>query len=772
MEASLAISERHLGHVKPPQQTGLFGLHPEEGQVFEDGTLYQLCPKVIEVFLCTEIQSGRPALMPCCRGEQDICCQAIGSPTTTELKSSPLQDNTVSPGANLHDADALRARVVQLETELRSFRAASAPKRPPSRTRTEPSYHITLLDESRPDEPTARHDIGNPDGAGEQAPERDSVINDAASILEFLAWGRRKNPDFHSVASPEAVVKGPGASEDIGDAPSQDHFPDNIDDPCPLAVLQMLLPSKRQVWQLVDYHDESLLWYHGSYYSPTFRKQLHDFYSRFNGSIEHAGVNLQWVALLFSILAGTITCAPVYRAHVWGFRDPERETLSRRWARASVTCLNRAEYTANHSILSVQAIATLTIAAHMLGLSNMQSIHLAAAVRIAQSLGLHRLTEDSPGTPVEKETGKRVWSQLCSQDWFSLPFSETYLVNPIYSHSDPPLNCHDEDLLPLPNSVPTITSYCRFLNRVANIMPQLQDGLMSCNTVFTRYEQVLFWDKRLRALATGERPAFLGHVPLDPVWPAYVPWARRSLAISSAHKIIMIHRSFLSESFKNPAFAFTRCTCIAASKTIIREYKFVVEEDGPVLWIHQAFSVAASIILLLDLLHRDPSDKEYAEHKQLAEGTVHILRRCQNSMIAARGVKLLSALLKELPCPSDTTKHWRKRAADDVDAVPPQDAKGHKRQRRFDVSTFVKSYCGDVTQSSTGRTGPENVLVSSDETLPPSCNAGDAEELTLGPQEGFQDLATHDPFYSALGIEGSTDFENLLYLANHDFSML
>ena len=68
--------------------------------------------------------------------------------------------------------------------------------------------------------------------------------------------------------------------------------------------------------------------------------------------------------------------------------------------------------------------------------SNSQSVLLASAVRIAQSLGLHRLgrprrtlherSSESMPEVIQKELGRRVWQQLVTQDWFSVPFSETY----------------------------------------------------------------------------------------------------------------------------------------------------------------------------------------------------------------------------------------------------------------------------------------------------------------------------------------------------------
>ncbi|KAF4840120.1 hypothetical protein CGCSCA4_v010571 [Colletotrichum siamense] len=205
----------------------------------------------------------------------------------------------------------------------------------------------------------------------------------------------------------------------------------------------------------------------------------------------------------------------------------------------------------------------------------------------------------------------------------------------------------------------------------------------------------------------------------------------------------MIHRSFLSESFINPIFAFTRRTCLAASKTIIKEYKCVVDEDGPTLWIHQAFSVAASVILLLDVLHRDPNDRESAEHKQLAESVIAILHNHRNSMIAVRGIKLLDS--------------------------PKNSRSGYK----FDLPGFVKTFSvGTASSQSAG-----------------SCCSAGQQQSQLGvqvedPQEsdnvgerGGED-AGHiiEPSlgysFKTAGLDGANSFENLLYLVNHDcFSM-
>lgn len=688
---------------------------------------------------------------------------AVRRPSTTSASSRTAPPNT--------ELEYLRRKVAELEDVVRRDASADVRLHPPS-----PADEVAAAVQGVPVDPSLQcvHAVS---ASGDRVDTADPVMKDAASILEFLAWGRRKDPDYHSVVSPDATFTVAKASGDVGDSSGREMTSDTFDECSQLGVIQLLLPNPRQVWQLVDYHEECLLWYHGSYFAPTFRAQLETFYTRHNGTIDSPGVNLQWVALLFSIMTASLACAPPTRVQSWGFRGPERETLSKRWFQAVITCLNRAGYTANLSIFSCQAIATNTIAAHLLGFSNSQSIHLAAAVRVAQSLALHRLGRDATGSIVEKEIGRRVWCQLCSQDWFGIPFSESYLVNPVYSTSDPPANCHDHDLVPLPFHVPTRTSYCRFLREVAAIMPQLQDGLMACNTAYTRYEQVLAWDARLRTLATSERPLFLSSAPIEPDWPAWTPWARRALAISSSHKIIMIHRSFLSDSFSNPAFAFTRRTCLAASKTIIKEYKCVVEEDGPILWIHQAFSVAASIILLLDVLHRDPSEREWSEHRQLAEDVVGILSFCRNSMIAARGIKLLGALLGEVNKAGSgeaaTTALGRKRRRDDSVFSQEGAASAAKKGNKFDVPHFVKSFCEDKSATQAGRQGRANAAAGS-RGSPPRTPSSEDPPTTYNEDDmhhhELMDFAQSDFNFSfpPAGLDGANGFENLLYLANHD----
>ncbi|KAL4872395.1 hypothetical protein BDV12DRAFT_193489 [Aspergillus spectabilis] len=583
-----------------------------------------------------------------------------------------------------------------------------------------------------------------------QWPSRENVeaaeVEDAATILEFLAWGRRKVQAYDGSHSPPDA--GPGQSPGdvaIGESLMGHESPRLrlVDESSSLPVLQLLLPEPVSLEQIVDYHCNCLLWYHVSFHALVFKEELNEFLGQHKGRIDAPSVDLQWVALLFAVIAGSMTCAPPAVAHLWGFLQQERGTIARRWFKAALICLNLADYSSNHSIYAVECIGTMTISAHMLGHSNSHAVMLAAAVRIAQSLGLHMLGSETltNSQSIRKEIGRRVWSELCIQDWFSIPFSESYLIHPLCFNTAIPMNCRDKQMTSLPDDVPTSMSYHRLLYQVARLMPRLQDDLTQSKTLYTKYEHVLRYDTQMRTLASKQVPLWLKNTPLDSSWPCYVPWARHCLTISSAHKIIMIHRKFLWPSFTNPAISFTRKTCIAASKTIIRECKQVAEEDGPILWIYHAFAVAAGIILCLDLLFRSPSDVQHQEHRDLIQDTVTMLQRSQTSMIAKRGVTILRLLYR-------TEQNRRPCVA--LNQAIPSDERQYEPQYALDIRKLVRAVCeqeasgqtrlgdNDQSQSALRDGGHDSKLEEAESSFPdPEGTGGNLFESFLGPQSRF-----------------------------------
>jgi hypothetical protein len=178
----------------------------------------------------------------------------------------------------------------------------------------------------------------------------------------------------------------------------------------------------------------------------------------------------------------------------------------------------------------------------------------------------------------------------------------------------------------------------------------------------------------------------------------------------------------LGMSFTNPAFTFARRTCIAASKTVLKEARQASDDQGPVLWIDQAFSVAAGIILALDAFHRQIDEPEYDSHRKLVQGAIEVLNRYDTSMIATHGVNLLSTLSKELENASSLNPSLKRKRDDESGEY-----QGGQRSRVFNIATFVRSFIEDRSRTTEGEepTSPAFTSEAFAAMFPPQTGFGD-----------------------------------------------
>ncbi|KAJ5093176.1 hypothetical protein N7456_009037 [Penicillium angulare] len=513
--------------------------------------------------------------------------------------------------------------------------------------------------------------------------------------------------------------------------------------------LQQFVPDESCATQLVQYHTESLLWSHGGYHAPTLKQEVDRFFSAQNGQITSATEGLQWLSLLFAIISGSIISASAILAEKWGFQKEEQSLLSKRWHDAALECLHSSRYLSNHSLYTLQAIVVLNTSAYMLGYMQSQNVLNATGIRIAQNMGMHRMGSETEGLSeglIHRETCRRTWYALVRQDYFFIPFSDSYGVRPVFNKTTPPRNCRDEEMAPLPEYMPTITSYCLFLDRIAGLMPELHDAFNACSTVYARYEEVIKFDSKMRALATVHRPYFFTDSPIDPAWPNYIPWARCGLTISFAHKVIMIHRKMLAKSMTDPIFSFTRKTCVAASKTILKTLRQPHIEQRPIMWTEQAFTVTAGVILCFDMLYRSPldSDSPQQQHRALVEEGVDNLRQIRQSSIAQKGVRLLTALLRENTGRNAATRN--KRCFDEMEAgITSRESLAPF----IDVETFIQGFWkrkGDKDGQAMGPTAPSPITATGEVSPFGSEDVGWAADYGL-----------YWPFTSTMVGEGISD---------------
>ena len=429
----------------------------------------------------------------------------------------------------------------------------------------------------------------------QEAPNGFQAANEPTSL--GLTKNERERSSSSELSNLPSVMEEHASAENTANATGHHHAGSSPRD-IEKQRLQTLIPTSLQMSRLVEYHEQCLLWYHGCVHGPTFRTELNTALQGSDG-LQLKRLDLRWSALLFSIMAASLTCTSDSVAHSWGFTKVQKRYLSKQWYEASVACLHLGDYTSKLNVYSIQAIQVLSISAHIIGFSNKQFVIFGVALRIAQNLGLQRLAQDpdldefpadSAGmlssrkdVLIRREVGRRIWAQMCTQDWFSIPSSDMYYINKRHFTTSRPRRIDDENMVPAGDQVPVATDSGNLMYDFASLMADFHDSITALSDPAAKYDQVLKYDSRMRALR--ETPYLASTEKSDISEPQWVRWAKGVASIVQAHKIIMIHRSFLGKSFTDPRYAYTRWASIAASKTILRNAEIAIADvERPVFW--------------------------------------------------------------------------------------------------------------------------------------------------------------------------------------------
>ncbi|KAI7270852.1 hypothetical protein KC343_g1876 [Hortaea werneckii] len=302
--------------------------------------------------------------------------------------------------------------------------------------------------------------------------------------------------------------------------------------------------------------------------------------------------------------------------------------------------------------------------AHSVGESDLMATLVNAGIRVAQCLGLHRIpderavvssVEERMEVLWEREVGRRVWWKLVELDYHSMPYTGTLTINPKSSSTRMPLNSDDDRLVDRDASVLTISTCAVIMSKIARLMPDILEGRYATDRDETaKYQQVILADRRMRELvATLPAVTLRKQGASQEPQCSWIATARRTLAISAADKIIMIHRSFLLKSLQSPLYLFTRNTCVSAAMTILREHgELSVSGSGCFsIWVHSAFCVTATVVLCLNILHADkqipPSLRSIEQQLDLVMSARARLESQRCDTMARRGVHLIDAMLEE-----------------------------------------------------------------------------------------------------------------------------
>lgn len=510
---------------------------------------------------------------------------------------------------------------------------------------------------------------------------QDSLI---VTALEHVAWGRNTGSCYpHRRCACQYNTNGP----------THYYSQQILYSPVAARVVQDNLPDRTRAEAMVRFHLRHVAWHHSCLHAPTFLAQCTRFWT--TGETEHP----QWLALYLAVLSTTHFCllhSPKYgQAPAFGVTaaspplavDPSDPQSAQSLFQAMLDVLHECQFLQNVSLFSVQAIVISTEVAHNLGLSQLNATLLAAAVRIAECLGVHKVADEPTRRPDvpdttgvfaverrEREIGRRVWLQMVVQDHFAMPFTDAYGIHPQQYATGLPRNCDDAEpddspgkdgLLEQPSTLPTICSYNIVLSTLARLVPELADGLgplRARKPLHEQYDHILAMDHKMRQVVRAIPAFFLRQ---DPVLEAQVPWlaiARHSMAITAAEKIIMVHRPFLFRSFQSPPkgtslstpppYIHTRRTCVSAAMTILREHRNITEAGDMSLWTHTAFCITAALLLSFEVLCTkdidasadDAAREQQATYRSAIQYAREYLSGRLHDVLAQRGVLLIDSL--------------------------------------------------------------------------------------------------------------------------------
>ncbi|CAO2657507.1 Nn.00g036330.m01.CDS01 [Neocucurbitaria sp. VM-36] len=347
----------------------------------------------------------------------------------------------------------------------------------------------------------------------------------------------------------------------------------------------------------------------------------------------------------------------------WGFTIDDKVRLAREWGAAAVSCLNMGNFTSQYHICSVQAIYIMHAYEHLVGSTNQWIALRSVAVVIAKSLGLHKLgphpdddrihelNPEQKQAFVDREIGRRTWYTLTSQEWLCSTAQSGHCIGIQMRHftTTRPKNLEEETMTPVDEATPTFTLVGTYFFDYAALLLEFHNSMLDAEDEEeqTKYARVLKFDGEMRVTCVEKIPRCLSpRTPPDPNWPKWVGWARRLHQASVNHKIIMIHQAYLSKSFKNVRYTFSRWACATAAKNIINMYN-TREPEEPQWWVEQAFVVTAGTCLVLDLFNRTENDPEAQEYQACVQKAICYLQQCFTSSVAVHGVRLLLSLLQE-----------------------------------------------------------------------------------------------------------------------------
>ncbi|GAA5885271.1 hypothetical protein JCM16303_005980 [Sporobolomyces ruberrimus] len=314
------------------------------------------------------------------------------------------------------------------------------------------------------------------------------------------------------------------------------------------------------------------------------------------------------------------------------------------WHDASLRALQLGEYGGTPRIRTLQCVILFGQYIQIFSSSGQTGRYLgwfAAAVRVAQRMGLHRLGSntkimppDDPALPpgsnsLKREMAVRLFHHLVNIDSFlsDSPSCRCYLLHPSQYNTARPLNLNLADLSrtdprvpdPAPPTVYTDASYQIVQCRIAEQVRASLENLVLSEKPFS-YSTVVDQDRALQAILLSNVPAIFAWECPNPIHSPRIAYERACLHEDIAARIVRLNRPFFSRGYQpNSPYSYSTQQCIDFSRRLISS-NFALLDLSPSLWLTYTGTLASSLVLLMDLFHAidtDESDQSIRDKREV-----------------------------------------------------------------------------------------------------------------------------------------------------------
>ena len=349
--------------------------------------------------------------------------------------------------------------------------------------------------------------------------------------------------------------------------------------------------------------------------------------------------------------------------------------LLENWYDASLYFLEQADYLRKYDIRTVQTIAILLGLYKNMGDFSLYATHLAAGIRIAQTLHLDQDSLNTASSLIDNEVRRRVWWTLMICEWLQRPIGVP-IVRELEFDVALPLDIDDEELLwqslhaschPRTPTRPRPIQYHLAMITIATLWHRFRSCLAKVRHNPTKLEAlVLQTDEALTNIIHG-LPSHLQHdaSTLDDVnAPPWIPWQRNSISMLILYYRLVINRLLQDHWVQSPnTYARTQSICLGSAQAIVSLVSQNMSRNSTSSSRHRTWAVASNLCsaaITLAIEARFSNDETAAAY-------ISQVRRCiaffsairERNVVAARAIEVLNSCLSAPNVTSPSMIAWK-----------------------------------------------------------------------------------------------------------------